>query len=370
MADTTNSIQTGGGGDYTTISGWEADSDVSAGRWIGEIDDSNDHLDESIVISGSTGTPDKDNFVWLKATGSNRPLGVYGGGSTVTDSSGHVFTVSEQFVVLEDIEIIQSGTGTSDECVRVTSGAEDLLISRSILRMSGTATSQQDGIYGGNYSVTVHVDNCILDNFFRGGIHAQNFDGSGNHIWNIDHCAVIHCGESDASQSAGGIAAEDSSSGTVTMNLFNNWSISDDLGGVASDFDEDTTGGAVTWTGTDNIAGDTSAEAKFTTSFDSVVLIDTDPVSGENVHIGSISGNDLSITDEDTETVTQNGATDRAGNESAPQTTNGTALVQDLSLDIAHVARGTTTVSIGPFEFVEAGAGLSVPIAYHHRQRL
>ncbi len=89
------------------------------------------------------------------------------------------------------------------------------------------------------------------------------------------------------------------------------------------------------------------------------MLIDTDPVSGENVHITSISGRDFNIVDEDAETVTQNGV-DRSATHPAPQTTDGTVKVQDLSTDIKDVAR-TATWSIGAFEFVASIADITEP---------
>jgi len=350
MADTIKSIKVSGG-DYTDPQLWENDTDVSAGRWIGEIDDSNEYLDKNLNFSGGTGTPDADNFSWLRVTAGNKHSGVTGSGhARIRDTAGHVITMGRAFTVIEGVEIIIDSAGSSDECVRIT--ADNFLTSRCIYR-AAQETSQQDGLYLNTAPINVYADNCIFYNFDRAGIHSQNDSGVNTATWNVDSCSMYNCGLVVDLEEGGGIMLRDA--GLNVANVFNNWAIGNDAN-LAEDYHTETDGGGnASWAGTDNIAGDASAEAKFTASFDSVVLIDTDPGSGENIHVDSISGRDFNITDEDTETVTQNGV-DRSATHPAPQTTDGATKVQDLSTDINDVAR-TATWSIGAFEFVAAAAG-------------
>ena len=351
MADADKSIVAGGGADYTTCVSFVNAADVSAGYWHGTVNDNSDYDDENIVFGAPTGTPTAANNVELRGGNGNRHLGILGAACRVRDGVGHVLTASSQFVSIQDLEIVQTGTGTSDEGIRVASGAEDILISKCIIR-SDIGATQQDGIYAAAWTATIHVDNCILLNWDRGGFHSQNSSGSASHIWNLEFNAVNACG-ADNTNLTGGVVNRDNSSGTNTWNVWNNWAIGNSLSN--SDDWQDGTGGAGIWNGGNNIAGDLTIEGKTTASYDSVVLTATDPASGENVHVTTIGATpNYTIVEEDTETVTQFGRTDRAGNESAPQTTGQ---IQDFGTDIKHANRGTTTVSIGPFELVEAGGG-------------
>ena len=345
MADTTSTIKVSGG-DYADPQLWENDTDVSAGRWIGEIQDNSEYLNTNLNFTGGTGTPDADNFSWLRVASANKHVGVTGSGhARIRDTAGHVITLlSRDFTVIEGLEIVQDGTGTSDEGIRIS--ADDFLISRCIIRAT-SQTLDQDGYYCDLVSATYYIDNCLIYNFERGGL--QN--NAASVTFTVDSSTFYNNGHQNTTRAAG-ITTNGAS---VTANVFNTICVENDGGGAnANDFNEAT---APTWGGMDNIASDTSAESKFTTSFDSVVLIDTDPVSGENVHITSISGRDFNIVDEDAETVTQNGV-DRSATHPAPQTTDGTVKVQDLATDIKDVSR-TVTWSIGAFEFVAAGGILT-----------
>jgi len=347
MADTTSSIKVSGG-DYADPQLWEDDTDVSAGRWIGEIQDNSEYLDKNITFSGGTGTPDKDNFSWLRVASANKHSGVTGSGhARIRDTAGHVITVLRAFTVIEGLEIVQDGTGSSDEGIRLE--ADDLLVSRCIVRAT-SQTIDQDGLYVQASSSSVYIDNCVVYDFGRAGF----FNNGATNTHTLDSCTIYNCGHDNSSNAAAGVT---SNQATVTINVYNTACLDNDTGDQALDFNAVQ---APTWGGTDNIATDATAESKFSTSFDSVILIDTNPASGENMHVNSISGRNFNITDEDSETVTQNGV-NRSATHPAPQTTDGTVKVQDLATDINDVTR-TITWSIGAFELAVVNTTIEVPV--------
>ncbi len=339
MADVISSIKVSGG-DYADPQLWENDMDVTVGRDIGEIQDNSEYLNVNLLFSGGTGTPDADNFAWLRVASANKHLGITGGSghARMRDTAGLVITVSSEFVVIEGLEIVLDSTGDSDECIRWN--ADEMLVSRCILRAT-SITFNQDGIHTGSIAADAHVDNCLIYGFSRAGINVNKLVAN---TMNADSLTIYNCGHETGSSDGGGITLRDD----FIANVHNCYCVDNTNAADCKDFQ--VRSGTPVWAGTDNIASDTTAEAKFTTSFDSVVLIDTDPVSGENVHITSISGRNFNLVDEDGETVTQNGV-DRSAIHPAPQTIDGSIKLQDLSTDIKDVAR-TVTWSIGAFEFV------------------
>ena len=348
---TTNSIKKTGG-DYDDIAGWEVDSDVSGSplqRWIGEIADNEEYLDEAVLINGSTGTDGIHNFVWLRAHADNKHSGVSGTGHArirETATGVNVVDLSDRYSIITDLEVVLDTTSAPDSEFGIICTDEDHIICRCIVR----ATSKQLEQAGIREATTdtpdiAYIDHCVIYGFDRAGISFTSAS-TGQALY-VDYCTIDDCGDTDDG-SSGGIATR-----ANPNEIYNCIAVRSD-GTTAEDYRQ--RDGTPNWTGTDNLSGDDSATDKFpaspATSFDNCALVDTSPGSGNNVWINSISGRDYGIGGENSFTKTQEGS-DRTGSEPAPQTVDGSALVQDFSIDIAGVTRAAFT--IGAFEVVAGG---------------
>ena len=112
MPDTTVSVKKDGTGDYTTISSAEAASNVSTGYYKIEIQDAGQY-NESVNISGATGTESISNYVWLTVASAYRHSGVgaTSGHARIYDSSATVLTASDNFTRVEYLDIHNTSGG-------------------------------------------------------------------------------------------------------------------------------------------------------------------------------------------------------------------------------------------------------------------
>lgn len=343
------------GANHTTIaaamSWFQANHDFGTdGIGTIEIID-NAEYNENVSISGITGTETASAYMVLTAASANKHEGVAGTGHARIRGSvngSHVISIDESYTVVKDLEIQQDSSGDSDEAIRSLLYRTGCLISNCII-WSGANANNQDGVYMGNWGGTITVDHCVIYSFTRAGLHAQHYSNSDTQTWNIDSCSVM--------ENARGIYAR-SDSGTTAVNIFNTTSM-ENVDSVSEDYSAYDV--SVTWAGSNNIASDTSAESKFTSSYDSVSLVTSSPASGENFWVTNrTSGSeDYSLAGENAYTVNGNGV-DRTGSE--PDTR------QDFSVDIAGNARHATTPDIGAFEFVAAG-GATAAISFLHRNQ-
>lgn len=348
MPDQTKTIISGGGGDYTTLQAWENDADVSGGFWKGEIQDNASYA--AVTISGPTGTPTASNYVWLTVASGNRHAGKFDTGKArlVNTSNGtHCITVSTDFTRIEYLQIHQDSTGSSDEGIRITSGVNDVVISRCIILHDNSSTDG-DGIYAGNYAVTdIHVDHCIIYGFQRVGIHLQNFNGSNTQTWHIDSCTIFNCGSGGEGES-GGIHSnfQAAGSGTNNINVYNTACMDTTNG---NDFEETGTG-THNWTGTHNACSDTSlTSVGLTTSAqESLTSSDTSQGSGTFFVVKDLTGGseDFQLLDAAAGNIPVDNGVDRSASEPDSR--------QDFSIDIAGQTRGAS-YDIGASEFVAAG---------------
>lgn len=111
--------------------------------------------------------------------------------------TGHIFTVLDDFIVFEGLQIVQlAAGGSSDEAFRLGNSshtAEGTTIDKCLIYGSGT-TADQDGLYAGNWSVgsaanPILVRDCAIWGWGRGAIHAQLFNQANKtHYWQIVNC--------------------------------------------------------------------------------------------------------------------------------------------------------------------------------------
>jgi hypothetical protein len=248
----------------------------------------------------------------------------------------HIFTIegTADFIRLEGMYLYMSGGGTSDECIRIESGSE-LDGRRLFLRGDGSGgTAQEDGVYIGNYAATASLRNCILQDFTRAGVHAQNHNGTNTQTWTIDSCLINNCGKS-------GISSTNTSSNTnnITVNntgIFN--SVSND------DYDDTDNANPANWSGDDNVASDTSATGKFTNSEDSITL--TAAATSNTWRVAS-----LTATEEDYDLV------DVTGHKAIDVGT--TSLPTDM---VGNSRPYNSTADRGPIEYQGAPAPSGLPV--------
>lgn len=351
------------GKDHTTISSavsWFQSNHDFDTDGIGTISiEDNSEYNENVTISGIAGTASSTAYLKITVASANRHSGVAGTGHARVRGStngSHVFTVSEDFTVIEYLEIQQDSTGGSDEGIRQTSGVDDCLYSRCII-WSDSSAVDTDGIYTGNWAATYSVDNCIIYGFNRGGIHCQNYNGSNAQTVNIDHCTIYDCGTSESDE--GGIVSYAAASGSgVTINVYNTASLDADVAG--RDFFDRQVTGTTTWTGTHNACTDTSlssAGVSLTTGAqENLTTTATTQASGSYFVVNSLTGGseDLLLLDDAAGNKAYGNGTDRIGSEPDSR--------QDFSTDIAGNTRSTTSPApdIGASEYTSAGGDTDV----------
>jgi len=207
-------------------------------------------------------------------------------------TGGHIIEIDENYVHLRHLQIKTLGTGGSEECIRIMSGATNFLIEKCYLESNNI--TQQDCIYGGGYSVSGFVFDCVMvqgGSGARGGIHAQNYQGTGSHTWNAEHCTIN--GNGASATPAGGMLTQDQSSGTVTINGYNNLVYGNVTPSGGNDCYDYTAN--CSWVGKGNISGDETAISRFggTDGVDQYINaeVDADNDSGTDVQITTVDVN-------------------------------------------------------------------------------
>jgi hypothetical protein len=357
MATVTKTVAASGA-DYTTIAAALAwfvsnhDFDTDGIARILITDATSYTISSALSLTGISGTPDIDGHLEITSDAANPFAGPT---INMTHGSNGGFYLDMEYIYIHNLTFHLNNTNASTECIRVASGVDNWLISRNVF-IALQQTTDQDGIYAGNWSTSGSVDNNKFVGFARAAIHAQQHQNLGTtQTWNIDHCSIADyhlSGETDG----GGIGLDRTHSLPLyNLNIYNTLIYNHSGESASNNYNELASNSTVNYTGSNNIAEDASAESKFTSSYDSVIFIESAPSSGENAWITEIDSTtetdiDLSIAGENAYTVTGNGV-DRTGSEPDPR--------QDFSIDIMGNARHATTPDIGAFEF-DAGGGPTV----------
>lgn len=312
----------------------------------------NSEYNENNTISGITGTPSSTAYLKITVASANRHSGAAGTGhARVRGSTNgqHVFTISTDFTVIEYLEIQQDSTGGSDEGIRITSGMNDVLISRCII-WSDSSAADTDGVYTGNWAADYSIDNCIIYGWNRGGIHLQNFSGSGTQTANIDYCTLYDCGTTNTDE--GSVVSRRVAGSTNNINCYNTASLDPGTSGRAFfDFTSD----LANWTGTHNACTDTSLTTvgMTTGAQESLTTSATTQSSGSFFVVNNLTAGseDLTLLDDAAGNLAYGNGTDRSSSEPDSR--------QNFSIDIAGNTRSTTSPNpdIGASEYIAAGGG-------------
>lgn len=243
MADVT--VQQSGG-DFTTLNAALTD----AGRANGD----------KVTIQGSwtiddtaTCTVQEDDITVVAVAGNTSYHdGLYDESNNhyrLVTSSGHCITVNNIGFIVDGVAVVQSGTGSSDECVRISSTGTHTF-KRCILQTTSD-TSDQDGIYRTDGAITVNIENCVLYRFGRAAIHSQSVSGTHTQTWNINSCSIFDCTTFDSGgneNDGGGVGVLSSNSGlTCNVNIYNSYVMQGDVDGGSADFNEFGSTSTVTW---------------------------------------------------------------------------------------------------------------------------
>lgn len=338
---------------------WEVATDndlvTAAEGEIGEIQ-TNEDFDAAHVMAGATVNATFNRE--LTVASANRHAGIEGTGHAriYRTGTGHAIEINEDFFQVKFLDInLLSGQSGSEECIRVASGVDPVLISKCILHQD-SAVNNCEGISTAVGNVRVFVDNCIIYFFRRYGIHGDCSTSVVTQTWFVDFCTVMGCNRQGVNFNGGVRATVTNSSAVIDFDAFN--TISQDAGSAAPRSFVAEGAGTVNWDGSDNIGDTAGVEDKFTDSFDSVTLVDaddSDPSSGENVSViqKDNPSEDYTINLENAFTVTQEGL-DRIGSEPANSVWTTGINPQDFSKDIAGRTRPGTDTTIGAYQFSQA----------------
>jgi len=231
------------GGDFSTLASALSDAGTSASDTIS--------IEGTWSIADTAAATVSDNTVTIQTdTDSKHPGYVSNSDHYRLEVSGsHCVTVNNTGLIIDGIVIKQSGTGSSNEGIRIGVSSGTTTIKKSIIWAS-TSTSQQDGLFMYEPG-TANVEQCFIYGFNRAGCHAQPSNSGNDQTWNINSCGIWDCGKSgETSESCGGIAVRQQSvANGVIINLFNIWILDCNGDADASDLDYHTGSGGVdaTW---------------------------------------------------------------------------------------------------------------------------
>jgi len=180
--------------------------------------------DDVLEISGTDWAADDDTNVTATVAVTIRAASGAECGALVASGIDHYRLIVKSGNAIETtvslditgVEIANSGTGSSDECIRLNENSISLSVKRCLIYFD-SRTDQQDAIYvNAKTGVTVTAENCINWNTYRGFVDAYNSSGT----FNINSCHFYNLGFSIASDSRSGLVGK-TGTGATTVNCFN-----------------------------------------------------------------------------------------------------------------------------------------------------
>ena len=258
------------GRDYSTIAAAEADiitilSDAGHGTDMVSDDvaiifelyidgaGSSQTFAEAVTVDAAV-TTDATRNITFRAAEADRHDGTRESGVRVKPSAGgHTFLIKLNHTRLENLELV-CGSGSSDECVRVSVDEVGVVIDGCLMEPNSVASpgASQNAVYFGNWSVGSATDPIVIQNCYMGGfdhfaVLSQIYNGTGQtHYVNLINCTFELCD--------GGYGYR-TSSATQTLNIKVINCVAIDC--VSFDFGIETThSGTLTTTGSANNSGE------------------------------------------------------------------------------------------------------------------
>jgi len=305
------------GGDYTSLSAWEAGMQKNLVT-ADEISVAECYsMQDTASVSVDGWTTDSTRYIYIYTPGSERHDGKYNTSKYRLETSGNnVLEIPEDYVRVKGLQIVLTGADSSNTRRAVysqTGTTSDRRIEECVIKDLGSGTATRTGIealYG-----TIYLYNNIVYDFKDYGINSYWWSSA---TWYVYNNTVYGCGL--------GI----NRSGGDTVYLKNNLCNSNttDYSGTFTN--------ATTNLSEDATSPNTALRNKAVTFVDE---------AGDDFHLAS------------SDTNAKDAGTDLSADSDSPY---------DISMDIDGVTRSGTW-DIGADEYVAAG-GLSIPIAQYYYQ--
>lgn len=344
------------GGDYTTLAAALSNASTVAndiieasGDWTSTTDTSAATVaDDNITIRCKVA--DQARHTGFDNAGSNYELSV---------SGAHALTVNNTGCIIDGLLILQNGTGTSDEGIRMAASAGTLTVINSILRAAND-TSDQDGIHAPALACTVNAENNMISGFGRAALQAQITSGAHTQTWNLISTTAWNNGRNTSETDGGGISVHTKDSGSVANINAQNCCFVSNTSQSSDDYDESASGaqlGTKNWQLDNCISSDASITARDSGAVnanENWVIGETDTADAD----GDVLVNDITSAPYDLRLI------DDAANDAQDQhaTATGAGLTigdyAGSAVDIAGTSRPqNTNYDIGAFEVVAAVGG-------------
>lgn len=313
------------------------------------------------VDGASAGTASSSAHIRIEATSAAKHSGTFSSSKQrveSTSTSAHTMQINESWVHLKYLQVNRQAGGTSYECIRVNSGADNVLIEKCVIIAYGT--TDHDCVYTGNWDVAnLNIFDCNLQgggNASRSCVQLQPYTASNGNTQNayIEHCTMTHYDGNAADE--GGIVSYVATGNTVTISAYNN--LIRGSGTASAEAVNDFDSGTHNWSGQGNIGDDTSITSLLgaTNNTNSATFSDSD-----------VGGTDVLVTDDtdqrennDFQLLDGTSSTDVAVAYAISGATRDSRI--DLTKDITDNARPTAFASrdVGCFQvagWVDPGGG-------------
>lgn len=308
------------GGDYTTLSAWEAGRQGNLTGLGPEIAECSGNLSDTtaVVVDGWTTTA--SDYIQIITPQADRHAGVWDTSKYRLEVNGAFFRalrIVEDFVRVEGLQIRQTNSsGYPSAGVQSTSGSADIRFESCIVRSASTSTGDGHGVsFNGNGAMLLR--NSVV--YTPGGAAVRTHQGyAGTPTTLIQNCTLVG--------GTYGVIREDTETVTVTNTYAH--------------------GGTDAYNGT--MTRSTCAHSS-ASSF-----------SGSTASIAHTTANFLNVTGGSEDYHLQSGA-------DATLLTGGADLSGTFTTDIDGETRSDW--SIGADEIVGGGGASIIPLVYHHRMR-
>ena len=209
----------GEGGDYSTLKGAvDAVTETNSTITITDAGWTVADTSASMTIDGGDG-------LVIEAVGASSTNGVaesHANGKTNAYRLRDTNTANSSLIYIQDtcelkgFEIAETGTGTSDELLRM--GTDDHTVTlTNMLMYFDSRNDQQDGLYTNEKRTTVVAENCVVYNCYRSFIDNYQND---NHTATVNSCTFKDCGFQLSSGGRTGIFGNHGT-GTHVCKIFN-----------------------------------------------------------------------------------------------------------------------------------------------------
>lgn len=220
MANST--VEEEGGGDFTTLAAALADAGTGNG--------------DTITIQAAWDNPDTtkctvaDNSITIQTDATAKHIGrPWKTAETTyrlwTTGAGHTFTVNGTGLTVDGLDIQNTSTGGSDECIRWAPGGNDTVTVKNSVLGFASRNIEQDIFYvdqNSLYDFIINFENCMFYNAYRAVVDAIDVASGKTTTVNVNCCSGYDIGYSAVNTSRSGLVGILLGGvGTAYVNIFN-----------------------------------------------------------------------------------------------------------------------------------------------------